>query len=1284
MGVSRSLTISVLFIVLASVAGFFAEVSGGVQGYVRIAAIPVRGRMLGVYNRYAVGFVSTIIGSMLSAVDIYTGESRTLAIAESIGLQPESTRFYETENHFAVFDGKLLLIFNKDAELVGRFAGDNVKGFVLLPSGNLVVWGRDYVAFAKAPRYTSIVFYDVWEQVFKLFNESVVDPRSLLTIAGINADAEIAKMRKNLYDAARSVNGTVLREDIDIFFDILAPTVREARQKLNIDVVSAIVLSNGTGYVAVNIFVPIVIRVYGVVQYQTEEGKDEIEIELMNNYPLSLGALAKLGSSEVIEIYDTIDGGASGSAMVYIYKPLITSLKTRYIRIIHEDGSSVEVPIYFSGHLTDIYVAGKLVLVRLDTDVAMIYSNQSLLWTFTTTRITDVGVMPDGRLYVTYLNALGAHELGIADLYSGRVDKISIDIPYKAVGIHVSSDYRFIVSVVQIGDEDAELWIYTLASSIARLRLMFIDTAGAVVPAILWGRATITSGELRYSVSIIDNPAILVVPAPSTIDIAVDVPYGRAVERIDVVKPGNQTYSVVVQVKPEHLIIDRGNILPFTSPFYLDHVLIKDTEILRFSLPGARYLDSYGTYVLLLHETKPGEPSKISLYSIDGRELWSKIIGGYITEARIFFPYIVVRGFSEIHVLDISSGATKASVVSMVEGYDIDLDTEYLSVWSKRVVAILDIRRGEVSFIDMFSYGTVLVAPIVGGSVFAYVQSGDVVNIYIINPHTKSIVEVLPLGAQTVTRFATDGRFKAVSYIIDGKSYTSLLSSYNGLVNIPSGPIVSVKTIGKVASLPAGASMLYGNMFSVLLVSEDTACTVYAAGMNYVKLLSLEGVSTEDLIVNTLFIAERVIPVNATPMIVLRDFSGASRVIIVPSIVPTVFTASEQLVAYSDKEHTYVIPNPRVIGNYLLSVKVEDAETGKPINGVIEIKEYGIKTIAEGGRFRTYLSLPGALTLKVSAPFYVSEEVRVELTDEKPVASISVKLKPQLFTLSVRVVTFEGEEVREGTLSVFSEDPPTSITIDLSKTNRVEGLRTGRYEVLFTSDVFTTAYSVVELTSDTEIILKVNRTAIQTFFRVLDELGRPVENARVVLVLERVGEIELTTDRRGETQMILLPYGAIINYTASARGYTSRRESFTADLTVNRRPIVITLSRFKGILTIMVRDAEGNPLTASVTIKDAMGNDVLPVIPVIDTYVVDLEIGTYTVVAIAPDGRETRTVVTISEDMPSAVALLVFETPPQPSYVAYFPLVLVIVIVSTVAVAIYKRFFRKTKPRVVT
>ncbi|MEM1693952.1 MAG: hypothetical protein QXH21_08845 [Ignisphaera sp.] len=1288
MAVSRVLAVSVLLVVLASVviqslAEAVAVVGLG-QRYVRVVAVPVKGRMLGVYGRYAIGFVSTGYGTVLSAVDLYTGVSQALAISESIGLQPAMTRFYETENHFAVFDGRLLLVFDRDARFVGRFAGDNVKGFVVLPSGNLVAWGSDYVVFARAPGYVSPVFYNVWEQFFRIFNESVVKPEEWLIMAGVDVEAEIAKLRERLREAAESVNGVIVYEEISIFYNIWAPMVREARQRLDVDVVSAIVLANGTGYVVTKVSVPVVIRLYGEVQYSTEERVETMDVELTNSYMPSLGVLAKLWSNEVLEVYDVIDGGVSGSAMVYVYRSVFGRiLKTKYLRIVRESGDITSIPMYFSGQVADAYVFENFSLIRLDTDIALIYRNQTLLWSFTTSRVTDVGVLPGGRLYVAYMNVLGAYELGIVDLYSGRVDKDVMDVPYKAVGVSVSSDGRFIVIVVQVGDEDAEIWIYTPASSMARVRMMFINAAGAMVSPILWGRATITSGDLRYTVSFTDNPVTFVVPVPCTVDVEVDVPYGRAAERIDVLKPTDQVYSVVVQIKPSPGYVDRGNILPFTTPFYLDHVLVKDTEILRYSLPGARYLDSYGTYVLLLHESRPGEPTRLSLYGVDGREIWSKVVSGYMTEARIFFPYAVVKGFSEVHVFDISSGAIKGSVVALVEGYDIDLDTEYLSVWNRRTVVVLDIRRGETTFIDMSSYGDVLAAPIVGGSVFAYIQSGDTVNVYIINPLTKSVAEVLPLGARVVTGFATDGRFKAVSYTVGEKRYTSLLSSYNGVVNIPSGPTVVVRSIGKVASLPTGASTLYGNMFSVLLVSEDTAYAVYAAGMNYVKLLSLEGTSPGNLAINTLFIAERVTPVNATPTIVLRDFSGAPRVTIALSIAPSVFTASEHLVVYSDKEKTYIVPNPRAIGKYLLTVRVEDAETGTPINSTIEIREYGTKAVVDG-YFKTYLSLPGTLSIRVYAPFYVPEEVKVELTDERPVSSVAVKLRPQLFTVSVRVITPEGEEVREGNLTVFSKDPPVAIIVDLSKTNRIEKLRTGRYDIVFSSPVFTTAYTSVELVSDTEITLTVNRTAVHTFFKVIDELGRPVENARVVLTAENVGQIELTTNRRGETQIVLLPYKAVANYTASARGYVYREGSFTTDLSVEKSPVVVTLSRFRGTLMIMVRDTEGRPLTASITVRDAMGNDVVPVLTVVDTQVLDLEPGTYTVVGVTSDGRSTQTVVVLSEEIPTAAVLLTFDAPPQPTYVVYFPVVLALVIISTAAVIIYKRFFRRKKPKVVT
>ncbi|MEM4923559.1 MAG: hypothetical protein QXE70_04260 [Ignisphaera sp.] len=1282
----RKIFISILLVLLFNIA--ISQIMSSIltqstQQYIRIASISIKTKALGIYNNYLIGLSSTDYGTEISVTNLYTSETRIIAKAESIGLQPELTRFYETENHFVLFDGRLLLIFDRDTNFVGRFAGDNVKGFVILPSGNLVVWGKEYVAFARSPGYVSVTFYDIWETIYKLFNESVINAKQYLSIRGIDIDAEITKMKKNLYEIANSVHGNIVYEESNIFYDIYATTVREAKQKLVVDVVSAIVLTNNSKYVAVNVNVPITITLHGVIEYLVGEEIKRMDVDLRNSYPVSLGLLIRLNDNicDIIEVYDTIDIGIISSAMTYVYRSMIESLKIRFVRIIHEDGGITTIPIYFSGQITDSYVFRDLILLRLDTDIVLVYRNQSLLWSFKASRITDVGIITSNsnKLYISYLNILGAHELGVVDFYSGRVDKVSIDVPHEAVGMYIPRD-NIIITVIQ-KDESAEIWIYTLASSIARVKLMFINHIEEPVSPI-WGKATISVNGLRYSIPITNNPSILLVPTPSTIEVTVDAPYGRTVEKIDILKPAEHIHKVLILTKPSPEYISRGNILPFSSPFYLDHVFIRDTEILKLSLPGARYLDSYGTYVLLLHENRPREPSKLSLYSVDGKEIWSKIISSYITEARIFFPYIVIRSFSEIHILDLFSGATRGSVVMLVEGYDIDLDTDYLSVWNKKSIAVLDIRRGDLRFMNI--NGTVLAAPIIGGSIYAYIHNGDVVNIYIINPLTKNIVEILPLGAQTITSFDTDGRFKAVSYTIGDRSYTSVLSIHNGVVIIPTGPVAVVRSIGNLVNLPTGASTLYGNMFAVLLVSEDTSYTVYAMGMNYVKLFSLEGISADSIAINTLFIVERITPEDSVPILILRDFSGTPRVSIVPSIAPTIFTSSEYLIAYSDKNQTYIIPNPRVIGKYLLSIKVEDAVTWKAINSTIEIKEYGIKVDAVNGYFRTYLLLPGTLTLRISSPFYISEDVKVELTDDNPVKHITVRLKPQLFTLTVRVLTTEGIEVREGNLSVIGIDVPITIDVDLNKTNRIDGLKTGRYKVVFRSDVFTTKHTIVDLISDMEIMLTVNRTSIRTFFRVLDNSGKPIENAKIVLSLGKASKIEMTTNKLGETQVILIPYGSIVNCTISADEYISRSISFVANLSIDKKPIVITLSRFRGILTIMLRDTEGNALSGSITIKDAMGNEILPITSVIDTYMINLELGTYIITGFTPDGRSTQTEVKITKDMPNAVALLVFEKPPQPLHVVYFPLVLAIVIVSTVAVAIYRKFFRKKIPRIVS
>lgn len=1266
-----------------------ASAGWGTDGYSALFRVPIDGvEVRAVFGRYGVGFSGLGGSPSLVAVDLLTGGVRTIATADSVGLDVRSARFAEVDGRLVVYDGRLVLVYDGSLSWVGRLAADNLVAATALPSGTIVGWGADYVMAARPPHYVGVALYDVWEPLVRFLLAGGLDPgRLLYDTMWKDVRAELDALRKKLYEAATSLGGAVVWCNETVYYDVLAPTVREMRERLRVSVSSAMVLPSGEALATLNAVIPVTLRVVGEVVYPVGNGTTSEVLEFSTTYTPSVGMLVSVsgadGSLGLLEVYDEVEAGAIGPSLAYVYRPLSAHrLKQRVLKVVTESGEVYETPIYFSGKVSEVRTAGEATIVLLDSGVALVFRGTSLLWSFRASRIADTGVTASGRLYVAYTNVLGAYELGYVDLYSGRAGKLDADLEHEIAGAFVSEDERLLVAV-GVTAERSEIVVYCLRGFKATLRVTLVDQLGRTVSPIVWGEAVVTSGELRVSLPLRENPFIVSVPAPSTVDIVAAVPYGVARDSIRVVAPTDRSYDVIVRVTPSPGFAGAGAAAPYTSPFYLDHALVRDTEILKYVLPGARLLDAHGSYVVLVRGRPPSEPSTVSLYRLGGEEMWSKTIYGFVDGVRLLYPYVAVKGISALHVLDVATGATRGSVSMTVDGFDLDLETDYASAWNSRTVAVLDIRRGEAVYLDMSKYGEVLQAPVVGGSVFAYVRRGETIDVYVINPVKGTISEVLPLGARAVTGFATDGYFKAVSYVVGDERYTSVLSTQNGVVVIPgAGPALAVRSVGRVASLPLWTS-LYGNSFALVLATTAEEHSVFAVGMNYQRILSLEAADPRGIVLTASFVATRVIPVNATPAIVLRDLGGTPRLTIVTSIAPAVLTATEQLVAYSNGNSTFVIPNPRIMGRYTLSLSVRDAETSAPLDASVAIAEYRTVVDAKGGQFRTYLSLPGRLRITVSAPYYHDETVEVELSDERPVASVTVMLKPKLFTLTVRLVTYEGEVVREGRLTVQRKDPPLTVTVDVSQTNRVERLRVGNYTVVFTSEVFTSAGADVRVDADTTITLVVNRTAVRTLFRVRDETGRPVPGARVSVQAERVGTVELTTNAQGETPTVTLPYGTTFNYTVYARGYTSKRESRAADLTVEGKPIVVTISRFRGVATIMLRDEEGKPVSASVAIKDASGADVIPVTVVSDVYTVDLELGVYTVVGITPDGRTASSNFAVTEEMPNPVVSLVFPVPPRPIHVVYFPLILVIVVATTVAVAVYRRFFGRRKPKVV-
>lgn len=1291
MGVCRVAVCVWLVLALVASLGGVAVVpasSGGTYGHLFDVSLEGFSTHV-VVGRVGFGFADVAGSRYLAAADLGTGEVRLLGSAESLGLDASAARFAEVgESTAAVTDGRLVLVYDVWGRGLGRLAGDNIRGVSLLPSGRLVAWGRDYVVAAGSPpRYVGLEFYDVWEAMFRLLGGGGLPPEELLRLgSGIDAEKVVERLREKLRDEADAIGGTLVEERVSAraYYDFITHTTSSARERLVVDIAAAIVLASGEVYAALNIYAPVVVEVAGVVLVVHDNETEVVELSVSEAFGPKVGVLASVGrggEAKVLEIYEEVEAGAWGPALAYAYRPLLyDSLKRRVLRLVYEDGRSLSLPLYFDGRVSELRLAedGRVCLLSLDTGTTVVLKDGVPLWSLVAGRVTDAGTTLSGRVYLSYVNAWGAYEVGFVDEYSGRYSKVVGDIPARVAGLYVVEDESLLLVVVDTGGSTT-VSVYAREGSTARLRITVVDRLGREAGPVIRGSAEVEVKGMRFRLKVSDNPFSLSVPVPSSVRVSVAVPYGVAEDEVKVLSPTDAEYHVFVRLPLEPGYSSTGGALPYRSPFYMDYVLARDTEILRYVLPGARILDAHGAFLLAV-----GGGSEVSLYRLGGERLWFRELHGYVEEAALLYPYVVVRDSSGIHLLDVATGATRGTISMQADGFDVDLASDYASAWGGGVLAVLDARRGETVFVDMSRYGRVLAAPVVGGMVFAYVEGGGSISLYVVNPTRGTVVELLPLGARAVNGFATDGHFKAVSYVVGNETHTVVLSMSNGLVVLRGiGPVVAVRGLGHVARVPLW-ERVYGNAFALLLASSLRGLVLYAVGMNYVELATLESVDPSGVRLTQSFVVERLSRPNATPVLILRDLDGVPRVTLAASLTPAALAASEHFVAYSDREKTYAIPGPTLVGRYSLSVEAVDAETMSPLDASVEIPEYGISVEARGGKFKTYLSTPGRLTVRVSAPYYRPYTEVVELSDESPAAIVFAPLRPERFSITVRVSTPEGERVRDGIVTVIGWDPPTSASVNLSESDTVAGLRVNNYTVVFTSRLFTTASIDVELVGNTTVTLVVNRTAVRLRFSVRDERGRPIPGARVYASVEGVGDVELTADSKGVTGEVLAPYRSVVNFTASAPGYYAKRDSVEADLRVDGRPVEVTLSRLRGVVTIMLRDEEGNPVSATVFVKSAEGVEVVPPFVASDVHTVELEVGSYMVVGTTPDGRTATVAVTVSDAMPNPAVSLVFPAKKAPAYARYFPVVVAAAVCAVAAVAIYRKFFAKRKPKVVT
>lgn len=1210
--------------------------------------LPVR--PLGVFGNYVIGFSER---GAIAAVDVSTLRITELASATALGVDPASAAFLETAGHFAVYDSDDIVVFDSSLRLVGRASLEVPARFALLPSGRVVAWKGSMVVALDPPRYTVSVMVDLWEHLYRLLVAGDLNATEWLVKAyGINIEATVDEMRRELEGAAANVGANVTEFTWRVYHDVEAHAVSEARSKLSVSVEAAMVFANGSLAAATNVLFKTVIEARVVAE---GEGGRIYEFVTRREFAQPRGLLITLGaggSARIADYYEYVESAGAGAAVAYVYRPFTwKTLSPRVMVVMREHGEVAENPVYFYSPVVEVVVApadGNVIFVRTAAGVAYVFVGRFMSWSFRAQRIVDADVH-GGNVYFAYVNAEGVFEIGVADT-SGRVQRLAVEVEVPVAGVHVTGALAYVACVTPTGL--LNLRAYSVASPVATVRILVVDEHGVPVP-VEAGRVVVIHGNYVLVKNLTSSTEEVGVPVPSTLVVEAFVPFGYARESFNFTSPGTYEVRVRARYSVGQPPLEPPPKVSGLEGFYADILLISDADIAKVSLPGARLLDAWGPFLVLVESSPDESKSVIRVYGVDGSELYSRVVPGYADVLRIFYPYFAVRTGEALYVFDLLTGSVRASVRMFAEGFDFDAANDYLSAWSPARVAVVDLRTGVVSFFEPKA-GAISVAPVVRGTVYVHVAVDNATVVYQYNPVTGGVT--VTVVSERVVGFASDGYTKIVSF----ETYSVVFAPRYGILTVPLSGVESVVTLDDERAVPPHL----GGAVALAVFSSLGRKGIYTVS-HYPEVIATTSQHSR-LAVNRRFFVEIPAWADNPRVLMISDFLGVPRVVLVTTIHPLRVAAGEDILAYSDGITTFLIPTPRFIGRYSVTVRTFDAETGRPVDADVRIAELNVVLRTVGGAYSFYLTKPGAAELEVSAPHYEASRVRIEVTGVYAHIVIPVSLTPKKYTLRVLATTLRGEYVREGNVTVLRDGVPIA-TVGVGERVTV---RAGVYTLVFSSPVHATVVQDVVVEENTTVTLVTTQTHSRVRFLVLDETGRPVPNATVVVeyLAERV---ELVTDATGRTGTAVLPIGVEVKYTVVASGMRPHTGSLVVDEQRDGRDIQVALNRITGSVTISVRDEEGNIESATVVVKTLDGVT-LYTLTVEGMSIVDLPIGEYLLEAITRDGRRSTSYVSVAEDNLYPYAEIVLPKKEVPLIARIFPYVVVAVVALVGAVIAYK------------
>jgi len=1231
---------------------------------------------LGVAGQYLVGFRQAryISATEVVAVDLYSWREYLLGYADTLGVNTSRARFWKSESAFAAYDDRVVAVFRaQDLSMIGRLALDGVSGIGVRGDGVVVAWGGEYIAVSSPPGYVLPAFYTVWPAVYYSL-PSYIPARDALRLSGYDTGAIESDLAKAATAQASAMNLTVTRVSASYSYEYLSSgTPSDARSKLGVAVVAA--YQGDALYAAVNISasVRVVVTAEAVAPptNTTDAPQAQPQVLLLNAsavFQASFGALLSFHGyrASVEELYAAVLSAASGDILVVVYEPflqnptglpqVVVSPSAAEVLVVDKTGYRARAQYPGAGASAAYLVAGYALIVSPGNTTYVYRAGPpaALVTSFPGAPV-DYGPHPQG-LYIAYNSPSGSVEVGVLDRYSGRAGRVFYEAGGEPlVGASFSEDILAVATPRRAS--------YATASPVEELRVYIVGPGGAPA-AYASGNYSVSYKGLSYSSEF--SGASFSVKAPRWSTVRVSGSAGYSTFEATVVLDQSKDYRVYVQ-RPAFGASAAVQVQPYESPFRQGLVFIRDSDLYRASIGQWDAVDAYAGLVAAVRGLGGTAASEVALFTAWGGQVARAVVPLVATGVLISPPYVLVAGSGGASVLDAASLRPVYTLYCLCDTFDIDPVGGYLTGWASSAfsVAVADLRRGFTTYIR--AGGPVAAAPVVNG--YVYVYTAGRLDVYRAGDQPSLVASYRWDGV--FMGFRTDGLFKVVGYASGGEARADVVSAYNGLVTVPGGEPAAVRA---AYYLPPRAAT-GGSAYALVAFKTPSGYRVAAVGVGSYT-IATSSPSAIAVSLAGLYIAEVSAVPNATPVIVLRDLSGDARVSIEAGAGASVLAASDEALVYGSPAGVYVVPRPWAAGKYRLEVRVV-GPGGEPIAANVSIRGTAFSEVVVGSR-TLYFSHPVDLVVEAAAPHMVPASARATLSDESPSVSVVLALSPAAYRVVVHVVS-GGAPVQGGRVDAYLGGRVVA-------SSEVAGgaanftLPYGNYTFTFRHDLYAEASAAALVDRDTEIQVETQRTSVVVAFRVVGEDGRPVPTAslEVSVAGSPPRALPLGPDA---TARLVAPIGANISAVARAPGYREAVLDTTASLELEASGAVLQLSRLRGILTVVLTAADGSPERATVVVRNANGTPVFTA-PVEGAAQVPLDMGSYTVEGVTEDGRTASAAATISEQQPAATANLVFPPRPQPPLAASFPLLLVAVVGATAAALVYRRFFRRVRPRV--